>query len=448
MPCIVPEAVRHGQAVSHRSCAYRCGDATYDLSELLRWGGGSITASDRQGAVYHWAVCSHELPPVLQCGNHTVTAAGEEAAGSEEAQAGQEAAAGEVGGMAGLVAATRVAHGQCKTIGAWEDKAGLPMPCFLRDAARPSEGVQCHLYTGGTGGGASLLVDFVCMRDAQGGSAPPRVQSLSALSYLATVHSDAACALAPASPLPLIITASAGAAALLLVLLGLAVYYRRRASAAEGGRGGGGERARGRRGAKEGAGASGAGGSGGSGGPLTADELRAQLLADSDDDDDHAGAERGNSRRGAPGEDGSGAGGSAGRGGGASPAYRPFTSPVADADDARAAGGNAGGEDEARGRACAASVSGLEALLRAAQLEDRVAAAGAWCVANGWVSVAHLRGGGPRATDAFVTALRLKADGPRARRLKRELKRDVWGWDAHAHAAAACDAGRAGGRSR
>ena len=87
-----------------------------------------------------------------------------------------------------------------------------------------------------------------------------------------------------------------------------------------------------------------------------------------------------------------------------------------------------------RGRAAAAGVAGLDALMASCGLEDRLAAAGAWCVEHGWASVAHLRSGGTKAADALVSALRLKADGARARRLKRELRRDEFGWDAHAAA--------------
>ena len=65
----------------------------------------------------------------------------------------------------------------------------------------------------------------------------------------------------------------------------------------------------------------------------------------------------------------------------------------------------------------------------------RLGAAGAWCIANGWVSVAHLRGGGTRAAEALVGHLRLKPDGSRAKRLKRAISKDEWAWDAHATAA-------------
>ena len=91
---------------------------------------------------------------------------------------------------------------------------------------------------------------------------------------------------------------------------------------------------------------------------------------------------------------------------------------------------------KAAGLAAARSVGGLERLMSAAGLEDRLANAGAWFVEKGWSSVAHLRAsGGQKATDGLVHALRLKADGARARRLRRELKRDEWAWDAHSMAA-------------
>eukprot|EP00966_Prymnesium_polylepis_P229707 5314826-Prymnesium_polylepis.1 len=60
---------------------------------------------------------------------------------------------------------------------------------------------------------------------------------------------------------------------------------------------------------------------------------------------------------------------------------------------------------------------------------------------HGWQSVAHLRLGGTRATDALARALHLKADGSRARRLAREVMRDAWAWDAHTRAAAAASVG-------
>ena len=74
--------------------------------------------------------------------------------------------------------------------------------------------------------------------------------------------------------------------------------------------------------------------------------------------------------------------------------------------------------------------------MSASGLEDRLPSAGAWFVEKGWSSVGHLRtSGGQKAVDGLVNALRLKADGARARRLKRELFRDEWAWDAHAMAA-------------
>jgi hypothetical protein len=93
--------------------------------------------------------------------------------------------------------------------------------------------------------------------------------------------------------------------------------------------------------------------------------------------------------------------------------------------------------DDASQTAAAASVDGLAALMSAAGLEERLGSAGAWCVQHGWASVAHLRSGGACAADGLVAHLRLKADGTRAKRLKKELKRDVWSWDPHALAAKA-----------
>jgi len=91
--------------------------------------------------------------------------------------------------------------------------------------------------------------------------------------------------------------------------------------------------------------------------------------------------------------------------------------------------------DVERGIAAAARVEGLEALMVAAGMPERLPAAGTWCEEQGWKSVAHLRSGGARTADAFVVAMRLKPDGPRARRLKKEVQNDGFGWDAHASAA-------------
>ena len=93
--------------------------------------------------------------------------------------------------------------------------------------------------------------------------------------------------------------------------------------------------------------------------------------------------------------------------------------------------------DVAKGLSAASAVEGLEALMSAAGLPERLPAAGSWCEEQGWQSVEHLRSGGARTADAFVAAMRLKADGPRGRRLKKELKKDAFEWDAHASAARA-----------
>ena len=100
-------------------------------------------------------------------------------------------------------------------------------------------------------------------------------------------------------------------------------------------------------------------------------------------------------------------------------------------------GGDFGGEDvdEELGYASAVAVEGLVQLMQAAGLEGRTATAGLWCAQNGWASVAHLKSGGASAVEDLLATLRLKADGARGKRLKKELKKDVWGWDAHAAAA-------------
>lgn len=154
---------------------------------------------------------------------------------------------------------------------------------------------------------------------------------------------------------------------------------------------------------------------------MTAADLRAQLLAESDDEEDVG------SPHADPHAD-------------STPAYSPFVpSTVGSAASSSAplsrAVADTDEDDEAKGLAAAARVAGLEKLMSEAGLQDRLASAGAWCELNGWASVPHLRGGGPRAAEAFVHALRLKSDGARGKRLKKALKRDEWGWDAHAAAA-------------
>ena len=74
--------------------------------------------------------------------------------------------------------------------------------------------------------------------------------------------------------------------------------------------------------------------------------------------------------------------------------------------------------------------------MRSAALEDRIGAAGMWCQRNGWVSVAHLRGGGAGAADALASHLKLRSSGARANRLKNAIFSDEWSWDVHAAAAA------------
>ena len=69
-----------------------------------------MTQSDGSGAVYHWAVCGQELPPSMQCAKPNATAAA--------------SASTTLGQTNELVAATRVAGGQCSTIGTWRDARG------------------------------------------------------------------------------------------------------------------------------------------------------------------------------------------------------------------------------------------------------------------------------------------------------------------------------------
>ena len=369
------------------SCDYTCGGERYDMRGLLRLGGAAITAADKSGAVYHVGVCGQELPPSLQC--NSSTAAGRVSSGSNSA--------------ADLVAATRVSGGGCSTIGTWEDRSGLPMPCYQRDPSNPSSGIKCHLYAGDETTGSSVVVEYVCRPE---GALPPIIGQIGSHTYHATMSGPEACAVGGGWLLP--VSIAAGSSILLVVACFLFVRLRRcRAAAKRGTRAAGGS----------------GGGSGDSSSAVSppanvpgvsgSADLRRQLLEDSDDDEERALASP-----------------VAATSNSSPAAYVPFAPPAV-ADPAPVA--------TAADRV--AAVDGLEMLMQAADLEDRLAAAGAWCEEHGWTSVAHLRtAGGARAADALIAALRLKPGGARAKRLNRELQRDVWGWDAHAAAARATSA--------
>lgn len=83
-----------------------------------------------------------------------------------------------------------------------------------------------------------------------------------------------------------------------------------------------------------------------------------------------------------------------------------------------------------------APITGLAPLLERSGLSDKLAAATTCCEQQGWPSVAHIKSSGEAGQKLFIISLRIKPDGPRARRLKRELARDEWAWDAHNNAAA------------
>ena len=380
------------------------------MSGLLQWSGAAVTAADTAGAVYDWAVCGQELPQSMQCG---------------ASDTGGELADPPPGGE--LVAATRRVGTACKTIGTWRDATGLPMPCYQRDATNPKQGIKCHLYAGDHGtSGESLIIDFLCRPE---GALPPTVVSVGANTYHATLTGPEACALSASLLVPILVAAG-GALALALAALAFCKLRRIRQRRGETSS----EDNKPRAGLCERLAASRAGGSSSSSSrpfvpPPNADsmspaELRRQLLADSDDEEAAPATPRANASS-----------SSAPMHSPTSDAYTPFTPPnPADVVPASAVPA-ATDEAERAGRAAAAAISGLDALMAAAGLEDRLAAAGLWCTEHGWCSVAHLRSGGTRAAEAFVTALRLKSDGGRARKLKRELKKDVWAWDVHAAAA-------------
>jgi hypothetical protein len=362
------------------------------MKGLLRWSGGAATATDAHGAVYHWGQCGLELPTTLECP-------------PEERSPN--------GGLTSLAAATRIADGKCTTIGQWVDHAGLPMPCYLRDASEPTSGLLCRLYGGDEGGGASLLVEYNCATQ----SVSPTVEQYGSLSYKATMTGPEACAL-PTSYMLLICVGASAVAFILLVCVIRLLHRRRccRSRASDADASATGKRRAGRSpaGSRGEQGTRAGGGGSSSNAPLSSEDLRAQLLASSDEDDEAV--------KSTPPT------GTTSAYAGPDPSSNTYSSSRANDEEV-------GRVDHEEGAASAAAVDGLEAVLSAAGLEDRVPTAGLWCRAQGWVSVAHLRTGGPKVIDSLVKELRLKPTGARAKRLKKELKRDEWGWDVHAAAA-------------
>ena len=375
-PPIVCEEVPSVVAKS-AGCSFLCGGERYEMGSLMQWSGGSITAADHKGVAYHWAVCGQWLPQEHACNLTTLTSGADEYDGGPEGLAGR---------LDSRPAASRTEYGKCEIIGRWRDAVGSPSECTLLDAARPTEGVRCVLHGGD--GGTSLAVDFQCRHE---GSLPPTVEQVDPLTYLATMSDPSACAI----PFPWVLvlsTAGAGVLALLL-LAGLCLlrYRYRSADADDVPREGRGSKPRARQtdaDLRRQIAASGA---------TSEADLRAELLRDDDQDD-----------TGAPSGVGSPAAAAA------FVSYQPASCGGA-VDDAEAAYDVAAESEEgaAAGLAAAAKVDGLAALMDAAGVTERLAAAGLWCAEQQWQSVAHLRGGGVKAADAFVAAMRLKKDGPR-----------------------------------
>ena len=437
VPCdAMPTAVPHGVSGQH-TCGYSCGGHRYDMGGLLHYAGKAVTAADTTGALFHWAICGQELPTTLQCKGGTNTSYHNGLPVTYKLGSSDQTSKSKDEDE--LVAATRTdKSGTCSTIGTWMDAAGLPMPCYLRDSADPSSGIKCHLYADdassssstSTHDGSSIVLEFACHTD----SLAPTVTQIGASTYHALMAGPEACALSPSLFLPIAI----GGGTALLLLLACFVYLRcrrcRRAEAPAGAQQPGSssasstsaKRSVNNRPFVPPADAS----------NMSAAELRRQLLAESDTEEGNN-----NAPMASPVADNNVGGSSSSSS--SPPAYMPFT-PPSERQRAMDEESIAGSEysapvseaAKAAGLAAARSVGGLERLMSAAGLEDRLANAGAWFVEKGWSSVAHLRAsGGQKATDGLVHALRLKADGARARRLRRELKRDEWAWDAHSMAA-------------
>jgi len=118
----VPSLVAHATG-----CLYDCGGHRYDLSSMLEWSGGTMTALDQRGAQYHWALCGQILPvqhlqgPIGPC-NASLS-------------------------VNDVAAATRVAGpydlgpdgppGACETVGLWKDTLGYPVRETLPHTSSP-----------------------------------------------------------------------------------------------------------------------------------------------------------------------------------------------------------------------------------------------------------------------------------------------------------------------
>ncbi|KOO29248.1 hypothetical protein Ctob_004839 [Chrysochromulina tobinii] len=396
---------------------------------MLEWSGGTMTALDQRGAQYHWALCGQILPvqhlqgPIGPC-NASLS-------------------------VNDVAAATRVAGpydlgpdgppGACETVGLWKDTLGYPAVCYLLEASQPGNGIKCDFKPSTVSRG--FVVEYQCADN----SVPPAVRDIGKL-YVASMADPNACELPAPYPWVLVLSCAGSGVGLLCVLVLGCLWYRSCSKR----NGGGDSRPPARRdGDRAVPGSTGNPGkkpakwiTGADGSCVKSEEdLKEELLAQSRAE---YGASSGacSSRAAAGGASAStSAAPSAASSGNKYGAYAP---PKDDDDDGPAAytpttadgrPEEAPTEDVAKGLAAAARINGLEALMTASGLLERLPAAGNWCEEQKWQSVAHLRSGGSRAAEAFVAAMRLKPDGPRARRLKKELKKDEFGWDAHAAAA-------------
>lgn len=298
--------------------------------------------------------------------------------------------------------------------------------CRIRDAADPRGGISCSFYNGDDE--SSIEVDYAC-----GPSSPAKVHAGAVTTYHATMTDPAGCG-SSGPPVRTVLECVGGAALLGFAFAMMCCYRRdglnrqRKLPTAEG------------EGEGQGAGLLGEGG----GKPKPRPGCFAGFL-------DGLGfggrAQYGDASAYVAG--GAGAGGDYGppteshchslygqhqsssavpslHGGSCSGSFRPAT--------ARSLGNFV--DDGSMGGKQIPHIAGLDHLMAECGMPDRTAAAAAWFQAQGWDTVSKLRRTETRAIDSFIEALRLKKEGPRARKVKQELQKDEWSWDAHSQASA------------
>ena len=313
--------------------------------------------------------------------------------------------------------------------------------CYLLEASQPGNGIKCDFKPATVSRG--FVVEYQCADN----SVPPAVRDIGKL-YVASMAGPNACELPAPYPLVLVLSCAGAGVGLLCVLVLGCLWYRRCTASKRNGGGGSHPPAR-RDGDRAVPGSTGNPGkkpakwiTGADGSCVKSEEdLKEELLAQSRAEYGASSGACSSSAAAGGSSASSSAAPSAASSGNKYGAYAPprdedddgptvYTPTTADGRPEEAPT-----EDVAKGLAAAARINGLETLMTASGLLERLPAAGNWCEEQKWQSVAHLRSGGSRAAEAFVAAMRLKPDGPRARRLKKELRKDEFGWDAHASAA-------------